>query len=464
MRGPEAAAAAKGRLFAVDKGCPDAVHRAMTDTKDREPARLARAIVLDLLQDVLRRNVALDDAMEAHAGLKELAGRDRAFARLLVATVLRRLGQIDALIVETLKEPGLPKAGVLDILRLGAAQLLFLGTPAHAAVGTAVALAEARGQQPFKGLINAVLRRLATEGAERMAGQDAGRLNTPDWLWLTWRKAYGTARTRAIVEAHLIEAPLDLTVRGDPAAWTDPLGAVVLPTGTLRRPAGGAVTELPGFAEGAWWVQDAAAALPARLFGDVAGQTVFDLCAAPGGKAAQLAAAGAHVVAIDRSERRLRRLGENMARLGLSVETVAADAITWTPPALADAVLLDAPCSATGAIRRHPDIQRLKKQEDVTKLAATQRRLLAHAVQFVRPGGLVIYCTCSLQPEEGEVQIDRLFARSGAMLERVPIDAAEVGGFAELINDRGEVRSLPCHLKDRGGIDGFFIARLRRKS
>lgn len=426
----------------------------------------SRGCALDLLRAVLRKGQPFDDAADQHPGLNQLEGRDRAFVHLLTATVLRRLGQIDALLLSCLDKPGAPTKGdVLDILRLGAAQLLFLGTPAHAAVDTAVAVAVARKYEHYKGLINAVLRRVAREGAETLKTQDAGRLNTPDWLWLAWRQAYGTGAARAIVEENLHEAPLDITVKGDPALWAEALEARVMPNGSLRRAAGGLVTALPGFAEGAWWVQDMAASLPARLLGDVAGRRVFDLCAAPGGKTAQLAAAGAMVTALDRSAKRLERVTENLARLGLTAETVAADAAAWTPDggdaALADAVLLDAPCTATGAIRRHPDVARLKTPEDVTKLARAQARLLAHAVDLVRPGGLIVYCTCSLQPEEGEAQIDRILA-ADPRVARVPLTAHELGGLAELINPRGELRTHPGMLRELGGIDGFFAARLQR--
>ncbi len=425
----------------------------------------ARSAALDLLRDVLRKSVPFDDAFDAHPELRDLDPRDRGFVRLLVATVLRRLGQIDALIQGSLAKPGLPKATVYDVLRLGTAQLVFLGTPAHAAVDTAVALAAARGAEPYKGLINAVLRRIGREGAALAARQDAGRLNTPDWLWLAWRQAYGTARTRAIVEAHLHEAPLDITVKGGPAGsaaeWAERLEAKVLPTGSLRRPSGGGITDLPGFAEGTWWVQDLAASLPAKLFGDLAGKRVYDLCAAPGGKTAQLAAQGARVIAVDRSAKRLERVTGNLARLDLAAETLAADVAAWDPGAPADAVLLDAPCSATGAIRRHPDILRLKTPDDIAKLARAQARLLAHAVDLVKPGGTLVYCTCSIQPEEGEEQIDRILGRDGRVV-RAPVDPAEVGGMAELVNERGELRSLPGMLPEIGGIDGFFVARLRR--
>jgi 16S rRNA (cytosine967-C5)-methyltransferase len=421
----------------------------------------ARVIALDILRGVLRKNLPLDDVFDAHPKLADLEPRDRGFVRMLVSTVLRRLGQIDALIFACLKEPGLPKAVVHDVLRLGAAQIVFLGTPAHAAVDTTVELAVASEAPQYKGLINAVMRRLAREGAELVKAQDAGRLNAPDWLWLSWRKAYGTGRARGIVDAHLHEAPLDITVKSDPQGWAERLEATVLPTGSLRRAAGGSVTELPGFDEGAWWVQDLAASLPAKLMGDIKGKRVYDLCAAPGGKTAQLCAAGADVVAIDRSAKRLERVGENLARLNLTAELITADAATWDPLEPAEAILLDAPCTATGAIRRHPDVMRLKSAEDVAKLAKAQGRLLAHAVDLLMPGGILVYCTCSIQPEEGEAQIDRLLSRD-SRVERVPVTPDELEGLKELINERGEVRSLPGMLADQGGIDGFFVARLRR--
>ena len=429
----------------------------MTDT-----SLAARGVALDLLRDVLRKSVPFDDAFDAHPELASLQPRDRGFVRMLVATVLRRLGQIDELIQSSLAKPGLPKAAIHDMLRLGTAQLVFLNTPAHAAVDTAVELAAARNAAPYKGLINAVLRRIGREGAAMAEKQDAGRLNTPDWLWLSWRSAYGTARTRGIVEAHLHEAPLDITVKSDPEGWAERLGAIVLPTGSLRRPAGGSVTELPGFEEGEWWIQDLAASLPAKLFGDLAGKRVFDLCAAPGGKTAQLVVQGAQVTAIDRSARRLERVTENLKRLTLEAEVLATDAATWEPEAPADAVLLDAPCSATGAIRRHPDILRVKTPDDIAKLARAQSRLLARSVELLKPGGTLVYCTCSIQPEEGEAQIARLL-RQDQRMERWPVTADELGGLSEAVNEVGEVRSLPGMLADLGGIDGFFVARLRRR-
>lgn len=417
----------------------------------------ARRAVLQALHAVLHKRRPLDEALTG-----DLDGRDRAFAYLLVTTVLRRLGQIDA-VIDGMVERRLPRSAmaVRDILRLGIGQLLFLETPAHAAVDTAVSLVADRGLDRFTGLVNAVLRRAARDRETLLDGQDAGRLNTPDWLWESWVAAYGETWTRAVAEAHMLEPTLDLTVKGDAKLWAQRLEAPLLPTGTLRLPIGGSVTDLPGFDAGAWWVQDAGAALAAPLLGDVKGARVLDLCAAPGGKTAQLAAAGAMVTAIDRSARRLDRVRENLARLRLEADCEVADGSVFEPETPYDAVLLDAPCSSTGTIRRHPDVARSKTQEDVTKLAALQQRLLDNAVGLVRPGGLIVYSTCSLQPEEGERQIARLLG-NGAPVERVPVDPAEVGGLGEIINDVGEVRSLPCHAADWGGLDGFHIARLRR--
>ncbi len=422
----------------------------------------ARSVAFDLLGSVLGQGHALDQALSDHPGLAGLDGRDRGFARMIVATTLRRLGQIDALIDLALERP-LPRKAqdVRDFLRLGISQLLFLDTPPHAAVTTMVDLAQARGHGPHKKLINAVLRRFAREGRAIVDAQDAARMNTPDWLWQSWKAAYGEAACRQIAEAHLSEAPLDITAPADTAQWAETLEARILPTGTLRRAAGGLVPELPGFKDGAWWVQDAAAALPVRLFGDVGGKRVIDLCAAPGGKTAQLAAQGAHVTAVDRSEKRLVRLRENLDRLGLVAEMVCADATEWKPQEAADAVLVDAPCSSTGTIRRHPDVARLKTPGDVSKLAAVQDRLLAAAVDMVRPGGLIVYSSCSLQPEEGPDRISALLD-TGRPVTRVDARPDDIGGLEEVISSDGDVRCLPCHLKDFGGMDGFYAARLKR--
>ncbi|MGH6969811.1 MAG: RsmB/NOP family class I SAM-dependent RNA methyltransferase, partial [Stellaceae bacterium] len=255
---------------------------------------------------------------------------------------------------------------------------------------------------------------------------------------------------------------LDLTVKADRDAWAAKLEAKILPTDTLRRAPGGTVENLPGYAEGTWWVQDAAAALPARLFGKLDGATIADLCAAPGGKTAQLAAAGAHVIALDSSAPRLQRLRDNLARLKLTAECVTADAASWQPTEKLRFILLDAPCTATGAARRHPDVPHLKSLADVTRLAAQQDRLLANAIQALAPNGRLVYCVCSLEAEEGPTRIARLLDE-GAPVERRPISPAEIGGLAECITPDGDLRTLPSHCAEEGGLDGFYACRLARK-
>ncbi len=427
------------------------------------PPQSARGFALDILGSVLVRGVALDEALAGHHGMGRLESRDRAFARLLVATTLRRLGQIDALIAACLERPlGRKARRIRDILRLGVCQLVFLGVAPHAAVHDTVELVGAN--RAYRGLVNAVLRRSARQGGDLAQSQDAARLNTPDWLWRRWRAAHGETAARAICDAHLADPPLDFTIKKDPKSdsggWAARLDATILPTGSLRRTGGGAVENLDGYADGAWWVQDAAAALPARLLGDVAGETVIDLCAAPGGKTAQLAAYGARVIALDRDRARLDRLESNLSRLGLHAETVRADAAAWRPGRPATHVLLDAPCSATGAIRRHPDIPHLKKPGDIARLAGLQDRLLNAAAEMLAPGGLLVYCVCSLEPEEGEERIAALLARRPGLVR----ESARLDGLDELFNEHGELRTLPCHLAELGGLDGFYAARLRRAS
>jgi 16S rRNA (cytosine967-C5)-methyltransferase len=309
-----------------------------------------------------------------------------------------------------------------------------------------------------------VLRRMARDGRAALANLDMAALDTPDWLRARWTAAYGRATAHAIAAMHGEEPPLDLTVKQDPDGWAARLRGRVVATGTVRMVAHGPVALLPGYAEGAWWVQDAAAALPVRLFGEVAGRRIADLCAAPGGKTAQLAAAGARVTAVDRSPARLARLADNLARLGLAAETIAADALEWQAEPF-DGVLVDAPCSSTGTIRRHPDIPWLKREADVTAMASVQGRLLDRAVALVRPGGTLVYCTCSLEPEECEAQATRLLERTPGLI-RQPLTAADIGGNAEFVTAAGDLRTLPSHWPDpdprMAGLDGFYAARLER--
>lgn len=429
----------------------------------------ARRQAVDLIAQVLRRRRPFDEAFAASARdgkLASLPERDRALVRAIAATALRRLGQIERHTARYLPKP-LPKRSgkAREILLVGAAQVLFMRIPPHAAVDTAVAIARAdREARHFAGLINAVLRRIGEAGLDAREEQETVPLNTPAWLMRRWTEAYGEAAARKIAEAHAEEPPLDLSVKDNPQAWAERLGGMALPTGTVRIAAPrGRIEDLPGYGEGGWWVQDAAAALPARLLGDVRGLKVADLCAAPGGKTAQLALAGALVTAVDRSAQRLERLQENLSRLALRADPVVADATEFAAAQPFDAVLLDAPCSATGIIRRNPDIPYLKTEADIAALAEVQKRMLDHAAGLVRPGGLIVYCTCSLEPEEGEDQIRALLARD-QRLARVPIEPAEVGGAGHLINRDGDLRTLPFHaLGAAKGLDGFFAGRLRRR-
>lgn len=433
------------------------------------PGLAARRIATDIVDGVLRRRIALDDQLSgktAHLGLATLPDRDRALMRRLAATVLRRLGTLRHLVGGFL-DKGFPADAprTETILLVGAAQILWLDVPDHAAVDLSVRLAQAdRRAARYAGLVNAVLRRVAQARSE-FDSSDVTR-DTPPWLYARWQKTYGDDTARAIAAANGHEPALDLTVKQDAAHWAERVHGKVLPTGTVRTLAHGAISLLPGFVEGAWWVQDAAASIPAQLFGTLAGKDVCDLCAAPGGKSAQLANAGANVTAVDRSPARIARLKENFARLKLNVETVAADALEWQPDKQFNAVLLDAPCTATGTIRRHPDVPWLKSENDLGVLTSLQSRLLDRAAGLLKPGGTLVYCTCSLEPEEGEAQIAALLARD-PRLERAPITAAEVFGQAEFVTALGELRTLPHYLPDAdprwGGLDGFFAARLTRK-
>jgi 16S rRNA (cytosine967-C5)-methyltransferase len=433
------------------------------------PGLAARRIAADILDGVLHKHRTLDEQLEgaaAHPALKSLADRDRALMRRLVATILRRLGTLGH-ILSRLMDKGVPTDAprAQSALLIGAAQILWMDVPDHAAVDLSVRLVQSdRRAAKYAGLVNAVLRRCAREGQPLIDEVKDQTLDVPPWLMTRWSAHYGEATARAIAVALSYEPSLDLTVKADPAHWATRLHGETLPGGTVRTLLQGSVPMLPGFSEGQWWVQDAAAAMPARLFGDLNGQRIADLCAAPGGKTAQLIHGGADVTALDRSPNRVARLRENLARLGLQATTVVADATEWQPErADFDGILLDAPCASTGTIRRHPDVAWLKQPEDIQALTALQGRLLRKAVTLLRPGGTLVYCTCSLEPEEGEQAIASLLADT-PQVSRRPIEAGEVGGLSDLINADGDLRTLPSHLPHEdprlGGLDGFYAARL----
>ncbi|MBB2168510.1 rRNA cytosine-C5-methylase [Gluconacetobacter aggeris] len=435
-----------GRI--MSQGAPDGRGQRGPRGAGADPTR---DIAFDIVQGVLEHRRMLENSLDQSLAARGADARDRAAAHRLGATVLRHLGTAGMVLEPFLKkEPPLP---VRTVLLIGVAQILFLDTPAHAAVGTAVSLARRRGLTPFAGLVNAVLRRVAQAGAGALDGLDQDRLDVPPWLWSAWGEL-----ARPIAEALGREAPLDLTMRPGAAC---PPGAELLPTGTARLPAGTRVAELPGYAEGAFWVQDVAASLPARLLAAQPGERIADLCAAPGGKTAQLALAGAEVTAIEREAGRMARLRENLARLALTerVTTVLGDATTWQPDALLDGVLLDAPCSATGTARRHPDVLWIKRPRDLQALTEGQDRLLAAARDMLRPGGRLVYAVCSLQPEEGP---ERARAAAAMGLVPDPFSAKELAMLPEARTPEGWLRTHPALWAGVGGMDGFFAARFRR--
>ena len=435
------------------------------------PGLAVRRIAAAMIDGVLRKHRALDELLDAagadRVGFAALADRDRALVRALIGIVLRRLGTLRHLLPLFLDRGLPPQAPLVEVsLLLGAAQILFLQVPDHAAVDLAVRLVQAdRHAARFANLVNAVLRRVARDGATQLSSLDTIALDTPSWLLTRWLKTYGEPTARAIAAANSHEPALDLTIKDDPETWAARLGGRVLPTGTVRTIAHGPVTALPGFAEGAWWVQDAAAALPIRLLGELKGKRVADLCAAPGGKASQLAAGGALVTAVDRSAARLQRVGDNLKRLSLTAELVNADAAAWAPNQQFDAVLLDAPCSSTGTIRRHPDVPWLKRESDIASLARVQARLLDCALSLTKSGGTLVYCTCSLEPEENEHVVAALLARE-PRVRRVPIAARELSSQDAFISSDGDLRTLPCQLPDTdsrlAGLDGFYASRLEK--
>ena len=423
---------------------------------DIEEAGLpAREAAVTYLEAALARRAGLDEAFAAPASTR-LDPRERAFARALTMATLRRLGPIDRALQGKLKKE--PPERVVTLLRLGMAQLFWMGVPDHAAVSTIVTLADKHtATRPFKGLVNAVLRGLLRDGPPK---DDPATL-APDWLMARWTAAFGPDDARAIAATIAQEPATDLSAK-DPAD-VDAIAALVegkaLPGGSIRTGRRGDVAEWPAFPEGRWWVQDAGAALPARLLAVEPGQTALDMCAAPGGKTMQLAAAGAQVVALDRSAERLKRVSENLARLNLEAQIVAADGAKWEDGRRFDAVLLDAPCSATGTFRRHPDVLWAASPTDIAKLAMVQARLLDSAADRVKPKGRLVYCVCSLEPEEGEEQV-KAFLKRRPDFDLVPVEDGEGGAPAASV-EHGWLRLLPHHLP--GGVDGFFAAKLVRR-
>ncbi len=420
--------------------------------------------VLSMLSSIMNDGQYLDDvwhkSVTGKGKLAKASARDKAWARRLLTTTLRYIKSVDKILGGRLKR--WPKPHIVNILRLGVTDLVYLGTPDYAAVSRTMSLLKPHDP---RGLVNAVLRRIAEDVTNGVLEIPAPETNVPSWLVKRWARSYGKACAQEIAVASLKEAPIDLTLRTQEPSeiqeWAQKLKGEVLPTGSLRLREAGAIAQLEGYAEGQWWVQDAAATLPVRLLGDVRGKTIADICAAPGGKTAQLAVAGAQVISVDISEKRLKRLSENMERLTLSVECVAEDALTWQPSRALDGILLDAPCSATGTIRRHPDIMHLKSQKDILALVQLQQALLEKMATFVPKGGLIVYCTCSLEPEENHERITD-FLRLNPHFSRVPVHQGEIAGCDGFLTADGDIQVRSDFFQDFGGIDGFFISRLQR--
>ena len=464
VSGPAAPARDKRR------GKPPAPQRE-TAAEPSAPGLAVRMAAARLLAAVVDARTPLDgltDQDHGHPQFKALNARDRSLVRAILVTALRYRRSIESLVSARLHSPLPGNATTLShILHVGAAQILFLDVPDSAAVDLAVTHAKGDPRTArFAALVNAVLRGIARDKAADLPKTLATVTDAPDWFVARLRAAYGAERAKEILAAHRLESPTDFTVKSDPGHWAQAFGGIVLPTGSVRvgrLPA--TVAELPGYAEGAWWVQDAAAALPARLLGDMTGLRVADLCAAPGGKTAQLASAGAIVTSADSSRSRLNRLQTNLDRLGLKAEIVQADALDWVPPEAFDAVLLDAPCSSTGTVRRHPDVPWTKSPADIEKLAGLQRRLLDHAVQMLRPGGRIVFSNCSLDPLEGEEMV-RQFLSQNAQIVTEPIRPGEFAGMDDFITPEGWLRTTPADMPmadaSLSGMDGFFAARMRR--
>lgn len=434
------------------------------------PGLAARQAAARLLAAVIEARTPLDGMTDAHHGhpqYRALDERDRGLVRAILISALRHRVTIESLIAARLDRPLPGNAHMLShVLHIALAQILFLDIPDSAAVDLAVSQARADPRtQRFAALVNAVLRGVARAKETALPTALAAARDAPAWFIKRLEDAYGAAQAEAILAAHRLESPVDFTVKSDAEKWAGLFGGTVLPTGSVRLgKLDRAVTELPGYAEGEWWVQDAAAALPARLFGPISGLRVADLCAAPGGKTAQLLLAGAHVTAVEISENRMKRLASNLARLNLDAELVVADIATYAPAEKFDALLLDAPCSSTGTVRRHPDVLWTKTEADIIKLAGVQRRLLVHAAKLVRPGGTIVFSNCSLDPQEGE-HLVRAFLAETPDFALAPIAPDEISGIADFVSPEGWLRTTPAGMPMEtaalSGLDGFFAARMK---
>lgn len=420
----------------------------------------ARAVALKILLKITNESISLEDAWEQTKEVNNLEQRDRSLCRLLILTTLRQCGFIDYRIRQYAKTMEKLPLTALMALRIGFTHILFLHSPAHAVVNTCVNLLEPN-DKVMRGLVNAILRKAAANEKPIEDATETWQQAIPNWLLSTWKKDYGLENLGLIAKACLREPYLDITVKENKIEWAKTLSATILPTGSLRLPHQDDITKLPGFAEGAWWVQDAAAAIPAMMAGDVKGKLVYDCCAAPGGKTAQFLAAGAKVVSIDQSDERLKRLRENLQRLKMNANILSQNILNFTPNNQADVIFLDAPCSATGTLRRHPDLMMHKNPNDASRLAMLQHSMLSHVAGLLKKDGLLIYAVCSIQNEEGAGVVDA-FLKNNKNFQRMPITAADIGGWDEGVTSVGDLRTLPHYMQAFGGMDGFYAARLKK--
>lgn len=438
---------------------------------DRKPGLQARQVAAKIISAVIDKKTSLDGMFDAHHGnpaYRELNDADRALVRAILNSSLRQLPRIDAMIGSLLQTP-LPEGArsLNHILTIGAAQILYLDVPDHSAVDLAVeqALIDPRTKR-FGNLVNAILRRMSREKEHLLSTIGEATPVFPRWFEDRLLHSYGKEETDRIAEVFLSPAAIDLTVKSNSQGWAEKLGGRVLPTGSVRLAGySGAIPYLHGFDDGEWWVQDAAAAIPVQLFGSLDGKRIVDLCAAPGGKAAQLATMGAEVTALDQSGNRLKRMKENFDRLKLDVATLEMNTVDFRPDDLFDAALLDAPCSSTGTIRRHPDVLWTKGPDDIEKLANVQEKLLRHAHTVVKPGGTVVFSNCSLDKREGEEVVAHVI--SDGLYSMIPIDPANWPGLEDAVTPLGEMRTTPAMIPAEGGyaggLDGFYAAVLRRE-
>lgn len=444
-----------------------------TDTSPPEKSRpskngrAARLSAARAVTDIINGRISMDQALYEQKQYAQMDARDRAFARLIASTTLRHLGQIDHALAQYVQRRPSPLAE--SLLRTGAAQLMYLGVADHAVVAETVAVIKrSRDRKTANAapMANAVLRRIS-ENKEKLENAAPPETNFHDWLRHRWERDYGPDAVRDMAQIYAQIPPLDLTVKSDPQGWAQKLGGTVLPTGTVRLDGASDVTALEGFDEGEWWVQDIASALPVRQLGDLSGKTALDMCCAPGGKTMQLALAGADVTAIDKGKQRMARTRENLDRVGLDATLITADVLKWRGVAdnSFDVVLLDAPCTSTGTFRRHPEAIHIKRRGQMRELEGMQAVMLDAAARQVKPGGILLYCTCSLQSEEGEDQITA-FLKRAPKFSRNPFVNNETRAFhpdvKRNMDQSGVLRSLPHDLGELGGMDGFFTACLRK--